>query len=134
MTKGTGEECRRSLLVSHYGESVVESLEAVTDYCGEAALVVAKGRVAFGEDILLQRSVEAIIDRIGDTIRRQLPARFLAAFPGQPWQDIVAMRIRMAHIDAENDPDIMWVTIVRDVPKLRRYIDEEILGRGTSVR
>lgn len=111
-----------------YGESAVEALEALVVYCAEAAELVERGRQAYEEDVLLRRASEAIFNRVGDTIRSKLPDDLLAAYPGQPWSQIVGMRVRMAHIYTENDKSIMWNTLVRDMPALREYVSREILG------
>ncbi len=123
-----GSDGNRDALTSTYGENIVEPLEALVTYCDEAAALVERGRQAYEEDVLLQRAAEAIFNRIGDTIRSRLPGAFLEAFPAQPWRTIVGMRVRMAHIYAENDHSIIWKTLVRDVPRLRSYLSVDILG------
>lgn len=127
MPEGNGREERRTI-TGRYGPSVVEALEALVSYCDEAAALVDRGRGAYEEDVLLQRASEAIFNRVGDTIRSKLPEDLLAEYPGQPWDKIVGMRVRMAHIYTENDKNIMWNTLAGDVPMLRDYVAQDILG------
>lgn len=119
---------RRGDLAAEYGQAVVEALDALVSYCEEAAILVGRGREAFQQDVLLQRAAEAIFNRIGDTIRAKLPDSLLDEYPGQPWSTIVAMRVRMAHIYAENDKTIIWNTLTEHVPPLRDYVSHEMLG------
>ncbi len=127
-TEDASDRSRRDQLVTTYGESVVEALEALVSYCEEAGILVRRGRSAYNEDVLLRRASEAIFNRIGDTIRSKLPSSLLEKYPDQPWQQIVGMRVRMAHIYAENDKNIMWITLVQDVPQLYDYVSRNILG------
>lgn len=121
---------QRERIATTYGEHAVEALDALVLYCGEAADLVERGRDAYNEDVLLRRASEAIFNRVGDTIRSKLPEDLLTAYPGQPWSVIVGMRVRMAHIYTENDKNIMWNTLVRDMPALQEYVSREILGNG----
>ncbi|WP_182359690.1 HepT-like ribonuclease domain-containing protein [Tomitella gaofuii] len=105
----------------------MEALDALVAYCDEAAELTARGRKAYESDVLLRRASEAIFHHVGDTIRNSLPPRLLEEHPGQPWSLIVGMRVRMAHIYAENDTSIMWNTLVEHVPRLREYIAHGIL-------
>lgn len=69
-------------------------------------------------------------NRIGDTIRANLPVDLLDEYSARPWSQIVGMRVRMAHLYAENDTALMWNTLVNDVQKLRGYIAHTILRQA----
>ena len=50
-------------------------------------------------------------------------------YPGIPWTDIVGMRNRLVHSYYEIDFDIVWKTVIEDLPVLLRSLPESGLGR-----
>jgi len=61
--------------------------------------------------LALVKSIE-IIGEAGSKV--SLDAR--AAYPSIPWQDIVAMRNRLIHAYFDINLDILWNTIIEDLP------------------
>lgn len=118
----------RERVLEIHGERVVESTEFLAATLDELMLVVERGRDAFLADVLLQRAVEGIANRIGDTIRNRFPDTFLAEHPSIDWPAWVSWRTFLAHIYHRIDPDELWNDITRDVPPFRDYLLNEILG------
>lgn len=125
--KSSGRKDEATLEES-YGGRVVEALNDLIGYCAEAELVVALGRDRFMSDVLIQRAAEAILNRIGDTIRNRLPPPFLDEYDGQPWAEIVGQRVMIAHHDMRLDYNLLWRTLTERVPPLRDYVADDVLG------
>lgn len=75
----------------------------------------------FSRDTQAQWAAEMGLIRIGEGVNR-IPADVLAAYPDQPWRQIVAMRNFAAHQYDDLDPRRVWRTLVTDVPALREYL------------
>lgn len=119
---------QRERLTETYGWRVVDNLELLVEHCDEAAQLVALGRDRLLSDMVVQRAAEAILNRIGDTVRNRLPDVLLEEYPGQPWRDIVAQRIRAVHAYDTLDYEFIWETFRDDIPPLREYVARTILG------
>jgi uncharacterized protein with HEPN domain len=113
-----------------YGDDVVAALERLVSLCDDVAVVVAYGRESFLTDIIFQRAAEAMVQRIGESVRHRLPAELLADYPGQPWRLIVAQRIQLAHGYDLIDYEMLWATMTSSVPTLRSYVADVMLGSG----
>jgi uncharacterized protein with HEPN domain len=48
-----------------------------------------------------------------------------------PWQDIVSMRNRLIHVYFDFDLDVVWDTIVKDLPPLVRILEKAIPSDNT---
>lgn len=114
-------------LTDRYSEKIVTTLRQLAATCAEAERIVERGREQFLSDIILQRAAEAIIARIGETIRHRLPEELLREFPDQPWSAIIAQRIRVAHVYDSLDYAMVWETLTTSIPSLRSYITETML-------
>ena len=44
--------------------------------------------------------------------------------PGIEWRDVIDMRNRLVHVYFEIDADILWDTILYDIPKLIEELEE----------
>ena len=118
----------REQVAASYGDDTAVSLDLLVGYCDEAAQLVDRGRESFQNDFILQRASEAILNRIGDTVRNRLPQELLDDYPDQPWNQIVSQRIRAAHIYHSLDYRMVWTTFCEHIARLRAYVHDEILG------
>lgn len=109
-------------LAARHGDRVVSTLHHLAATCDEARQIVLHSRERFLSDMILQRAAEAIIGRIGDTIRNRLPEALLREYPDQPWSAIVGQRIRIAHLYDSLDYQLVWETLTTSIPALREYI------------
>lgn len=98
-------------------------LVAVTD----AQLIAGRGREAFDADPLVVRAAKNIVTEIGEATKALSPAT-TEAIPGVPWRAIAGMRDRTIHRYPEVDLDVLWDTLVHDLPELSRRIHHHLDG------
>ena len=67
-------------------------------------------------------AVEREIEIIGEAAGK-IPTVLRQAAPEISWQEMLAMRIRLAHIYFDVDPEYMWRTIQEDLPPLRQSLE-----------
>jgi uncharacterized protein with HEPN domain len=85
------------------------------------------GRAAFDADELVRTWIVHHLEIIGEAARGIAPqTRALA--PDVPWAAIVAMRNILVHGYFEIDADVVWQVVTRDLPGLRRGV-ENLLRR-----
>lgn len=95
-------------------EAVIADIEQSGD---SAAELIARGRAAWDNDVLLRLAGEAVIGRIADAATR-LPVEIHDAIPDVPWEDIRDIRILVDHVYHRIDYDALWETLRDDVPHL----------------
>src|SRR5687767_7068338 len=78
------------------------------------------------EDEVLFWALVAQIAMLGEAASRVTDAA-RAGLPGVPWSEIVGMRNQLVHGYWSIDPDELWRTIERDIPRL-----VEALGAGSA--
>lgn len=102
----------------------INSIIADIDHAGEAAEeLIARGRTAWDNDVLLRLAGEAVIGRIADATNR-LPEDVKDSIPEVPWDDIRDIRILVDHIYHRIDYDALWATLRDDVPRLLERLKE----------
>lgn len=87
------------------------------DAANAAAEIVARGHEAWQHDRILRLAAEAVVNRIGDAAGK-LPDEVRSTMSAVPWDEIRANRVLVAHIYHRIDPEILWATLSRDVPRL----------------
>ncbi|GBE65476.1 hypothetical protein MFM001_19380 [Mycobacterium sp. MFM001] len=115
----------RDYLVDKYGDRLVDRLDDLCEFCGEAAELVADGRERLLTQWRQQRAAEAVLGRIGETASR-LPSEFREEYPAAPWQQIIGVRIITDHKYRALDYQQVWISLTQ-AAVLKRYV-EEILG------
>jgi len=76
-----------------------------------------KDRSDLDSDKMLVLALVKSIEMIGEAASKvSLEGR--VACPGVPWQDIVAMRNRLIHAYFDINLDIVWSTLIHDLPSL----------------
>lgn len=119
----------RERLAELYGDRVVDELEFLLRTLDEIELVIQRGWDAYADDVLLQRAVEGSANRIGDTIRNKVPVKLQNDHLGvDAWSEWVDWRAFLAHHYHRVDPRRIWQDMIRDVPRFRRFIAEDLLG------
>jgi uncharacterized protein with HEPN domain len=109
-------------------ERILDMLEAIENLERHAG----KGREAFDRDELIQTWVVHHLEIVGEAASR-LGAGFRVEHPEVPWSQIVAMRNVIAHEYFGIDLDEVWQVVERDLPELKRKlneINEELTLRG----
>lgn len=101
--------------------SIRERLLDILEAINRIERYAAKGRAAFEQDELIQVWMVSHIQMIGEACRA-LPMRVQIDYPEIPWRAIIGMRNILVHQYFEVDLDAVWLTIERDLPKLRDAI------------
>lgn len=74
-------------------------------------------RENFDNDELLRLSLTHLLQVIGEAARRVSPD-FRAAYPQIDWKAIVGMRSKVVHDYLNVDEDIVWDTVMNELPSL----------------
>ena len=73
-----------------------------------------------------EQVVDAVVRNlgvIGEAVNN-LPADFKAKYPEIPWQKIIGMRNKVLHEYFGIDWDILWQTIEKSIPELKKQINK----------
>jgi uncharacterized protein with HEPN domain len=84
---------------------------------------VQDDRTRFDTDELLQSAVLHWIEIIGEAARG-ISDKVRDAHPEVPWRVITDMRNRVTHGYFDIDLDVVWNTVARDLPELRRSVTQ----------
>jgi len=96
-------------------------LRHMLDAAREAlAFVAGRERPQLDTDRQLALAIVKDIEIIGEAASR-VSDESRSAYPAIPWQDCIAMRNRLIHGYFDIDLDIVWSTVVQELPPL---IDE----------
>lgn len=106
-------------------------LKHMLDYAREA-VEMAKGQMAkdLDKDRKLVLSLTHLVELIGEAAS-QVPQEVRAKYPNVPWPKIVSMRNRLIHGYDVVDYDILWDTIIEDLPLLITEL-ERIIPKQTK--
>jgi uncharacterized protein with HEPN domain len=80
-------------------------------------LVHGKGRADLDRDIGLVLALMKSVENIGEAAGK-VSAGFRAAHGSIPWEQIVGMRHRLIHTYYDINRDVLWQTVVDDLPSL----------------
>lgn len=84
-------------------------------------------RQKFIEDIDLQDMTIRRLEVIGEAVR-SLPKKFREKYPDVNWKDPADMRSALIHGYLEVDLDVVWDTIIHDLPtfkeKIKKLLEE----------
>ena len=100
---------------------ILEAIERIERY-------TRRGRMQFEEDELVQTWVLHHIQIIGEAARK-LSEDLRINHPTVPWSEIVAMRNALVHDYFGVDVEEVWATVERDLPDLKRKIEEILQER-----
>ncbi len=99
-------------------------LDDILARCDEATQLVARGREAFENDVILRHAAKSIIADIGEAAKNL--EEFAGEIPGVPWTQIARMRDRVTHRYFDVDYGVVWDTLTSDLPTLERVVREFI--------
>lgn len=98
-----------------------ETLRSLSACLDDAADLVSFGKDRFDQDWTLRRAAKNIVAELAEAVSR-LPRSFQQSRPQVPWRAIAGTRNRVVH-DYENvDFEVIWSTLVIDLPELRRHL------------
>jgi uncharacterized protein with HEPN domain len=93
------------------------------EHAREARLLLAdNSKVELEENRLLQLALTRLLEVVGEAANR-VPYEDRARHPGIPWAQIIGMRNRLIHGYDVVDFDVLWQTVVEDLPPLIKDLD-----------
>ncbi len=98
-------------------------LRHILDAIRRIETYAAAGEGAFRAESMRQDAIVRNLEIIGEAVRK-LPAEFQGAVPGVDWGAAIGMRNWLIHGYAVVDLDIVWQTVVDDVPAMRQGIED----------
>jgi len=111
----------------------IDIINRIINYCNE----IEEANLEFEESFenlknksTYKNAVAMCILQIGE-LTSYLSDDFKAAYPDMPWQDIKKMRNIAAHRYGSFDLEILWDTIVNDIPALYDYCKKIMENEGS---
>ncbi len=95
------------------------------------SFVADKSRDDLDADRMLTLSLVKCIEIIGEAASR-LSKECRKMYPQIPWSDIIGMRNRLIHAYYDVNLDVLWQTVMEDIPPLIALRDDHRLSRGRS--
>jgi uncharacterized protein with HEPN domain len=96
-------------------------LDDILAAIADAGLIAGRRRAAFDGDPLAVRAAKSIVTEIGEAAKALSPAT-TNAMHEVPWRAIAGMRDRTIHRYPDVDLDVLWDTLVHDLPELEQQI------------
>ena len=78
---------------------------------------------SFSEDELVQDAIIRNIEVIGEASKKISP-NTKQTYNQIPWKEISGMRDKLIHDYLGIDTQVVWITIKKDIPELRRLLKE----------
>ncbi|MCU1411881.1 MAG: hypothetical protein JWR04_2588 [Rhodoglobus sp.] len=95
-------------------EGLLEDLEKTLQ---AAAELVARGRIAFDDDIAIRLAFEALSNRLGE-VAKQLTQLDSQRFSEPVWSFAAKNRDKIVHHYNIIDLDVLWETVATDFPQI----------------
>jgi uncharacterized protein with HEPN domain len=89
-------------------------------------LLVGKEKADLSGNRVLELALVRLVEIVGEAANR-LPVEDQLYYPSIPWKEIVGMRNRLVHGYDAIDLDVLWDTVLIDLPQLIEEL-ERILG------
>ena len=100
------------------------------DFVADAREMSAgKTSVDFDDDRVFALAITRLVELIGEAATR-VPVGMRGSFPQIPWSEMIGMRNRLIHAYDLIDPDVLWGTILRDLPGLLTCLERAISDPG----
>lgn len=94
------------------------------------SLLGDRNRAAYDADETLRLALAHVLQVIGEAARR-VSDGFHDQHPDIPWKAIIGMRHKVVHDYMDVDADIVWDTVVRELPPLITQL-ERIMPRASA--
>lgn len=98
-------------------------LRHIVDYCNEINNTIERfgnNYETFSKDSVYQNAVALCVLQIGE-LTTHFTEEFKNTYNEMPWNQIKALRNVVAHNYGKIDKEILWETILNDIPKLQDY-------------
>jgi uncharacterized protein with HEPN domain len=89
------------------------------------AFMAGRSKLSLNADAMLLLAVVKAVEIVGEAAAKITKER-QADIPQIPWSQIISMRNRLTHAYFDIDTDIVWQTIVEDLPELIRELETVI--------
>jgi uncharacterized protein with HEPN domain len=89
------------------------------------AFMAGRSKLSLDADAMLLLAVVKAVEIVGEAAAKITKER-QADIPQIPWSQIISMRNRLTHAYFDIDTDVVWQTIVEDLPELIREIETVI--------
>jgi len=107
-------------------------LEHIAEMLRRIERSAAEGRYVFETDVDLQDATLRRLQTLSESVQR-LSGEFKEAHPELPWDLIAGMRNRLVHAYLDVDLDIVWNTVLSDLPPVRAVVEHALsLLRGSD--
>lgn len=90
-------------------------------------LAESRSHDEFEHDEVLRLALRHLLQIVGEAAS-QIPRGFRAGNPEIPWDEIVGMRHRVVHDYMGIDDEIVWTTVVQDLPSLIEILERKLDG------
>lgn len=100
-----------------YQKHILESIDKIKHF------ISGINYNGFEKDQLIQSAVVRELEIIGEAAKR-LSEEFKNKYKQINWLEIVGMRNKLIHDYFEVDWEIVWKTLVDDLPKLKKILEE----------
>ena len=106
----------------------VERLRDVLEAIAAIERHASSGRASFDADELVRVWCLKHVEIIGEALGR-LSEEFKQQHPGLPWREAAAMRNQLVHGYFQVDWAQVWNVVDRDLPRLKRAVEQLVTGR-----
>ncbi|MFZ4676864.1 MAG: DUF86 domain-containing protein [Nodosilinea sp.] len=89
------------------------------------AFMAGRSKLSLDADAMLLLAVVKAIEIVGEAAAKITKER-QADIPQIPWSQIISMRNRLTHAYFDIDTDVVWQTIIEDLPELIRELETVI--------
>ncbi|RKY61774.1 MAG: hypothetical protein DRP95_02400 [Candidatus Latescibacterota bacterium] len=96
------------------------------------SFVADKSRDDLDADRMLTLSLVKCIEIIGEAASR-LSKECRKMYPQIPWSDIIGMRNRLIHAYYDVNLDVLWQTVMKDIPPLIAHLETIIASAEEGV-
>ena len=107
--------------VEDYLEHIAQAIQRATEYIARFGAASAFGKSQRDQDAVI-RNIE-IIGEAARQIQQQAP-EFVTAHPELPWIEMRGMRNKVIHNYFDVDINVVWSTVRRDLPALKKQIEQ----------
>ena len=105
---------------------MLEAIQRIEKYTG-------RGRQVFVSDELVQTYVVHNLQILGEAAAK-IPIDVHGQYPGLPWPKMIGMRNVLVHNYFNIDLEIVWAVVERELPALKRAIEEILNCKKNDAR
>jgi uncharacterized protein with HEPN domain len=102
-------------------------LQDILDAIYQIEIYIRDGKVNFYDSKLLQSGILYQLIIIGEAAG-DIDFDFRNQYPSIPWKNIIGMRDILAHQYFKIDLDVVWSTVTRHLPSLKKTVQEMLVN------